>query len=237
MKMKFEHEAQIIEFTVQYRKRKTLEIRIEPPDIIFVIAPKRASEKDILRLVELKANWIIKKLSELKEIEKLKRDREYVNGETFLYLGRNYYLKLIIDNKVSKPIAKLYKGKFYITTNTTDQDKLKESMKKWYYDKTLEKILERVEYFQFYFSVKPNSIKVKEQKKRWGSCTSRRDILINWRISMAPADVLDYLVVHEMCHMVHMNHSPDFWNLVEKIMPDYKKRREWLRKYGVSLDL
>lgn len=237
MKMKFKHEAQIIEFTVEYRKRKTLEIRIEPPDNISVIAPKRASEKDILRMVETKANWIVKKLSELKEIEKLKKNKEYVNGESFMYLGRNYSLEIIIDDTVSKPITKLYQGKFYITTNTRDQDKLKESMKIWYYDKSLEKILERVEHFQSYFSVKPNSIKVKEQKKRWGSCTSKRDILINWRISMAPADVLDYLVVHEMCHMVQMNHSSDFWNLVERIIPDYKSRRDWLRKYGIMLNL
>lgn len=237
MKMKFKYEAQIIEFTVEYRKRKTLEIRIEPPDNISVIAPKRASEKDILRMVETKANWIVKKLSELKEIEKLKKNKEYVNGESFMYLGRYYSLEIIIDETVSKPITKLYQGKFYITTNTRDQDKLKESMKKWYYDKSLEKILERVEHFQSYFSVKPNSIKVKEQKKRWGSCTSRRDILINWRISMAPADVLDYLVVHEMCHMVQMNHSSDFWKLVERIMPDYKRRRDWLRKYGIMLNL
>ncbi|WP_352418880.1 SprT family zinc-dependent metalloprotease [Proteiniborus sp.] len=237
MKMKFKYEAQIIEFTVEYRKRKTLEIRIEPPDNISVIAPKRASEKDILRMVETKANWIVKKLSELKEIEKLKKNKEYVNGESFMYLGRYYSLEIIIDETVSKPITKLYQGKFYITTNTRDQDNLKESMKKWYYDKSLEKILERVEHFQSYFSVKPNSIKVKEQKKRWGSCTSRRDILINWRISMAPADVLDYLVVHEMCHMVQMNHSSDFWKLVERIMPDYKRRRDWLRKYGIMLNL
>ncbi len=237
MKMKFEHEAQTIEFTVEYRKRITLEIRIEPPDNIFVIAPKRTSEKDILRVVESKANWIVKKLSELKEREKLKRNREFINGEFFMYLGRNYKLEILIDNTVSKPITRLNKGKFYITTNTTDQDKLKESMKKWYYGKTLEKILERVEYFQPYFLVKPNSIKVKEQKRRWGSCTSKRDILINWRISMAPLHVLDYIVVHEMCHMVHMNHSSDFWNLVEKIMPDYKSRREWLKKYGISLDI
>lgn len=237
MKMKFKHEAQIIEFTVEYRKRKTLEIRIEPPDNISVIAPKRASEKDILRVVETKANWIVKKLSELKEIEKLKKNKEYVNGESFMYLGRNYSLEIIIDDTVSKPITKLYQGKFYIATNTRDQDKLKESMKIWYYDKSLEKTLERVEHFQSYFSVKPNSIKVKEQKKRWGSCTSKRDILINWRISMAPADVLDYLVVHEMCHMVHMNHSSDFWNLVERIIPDYKSRRNWLRKYGIMLNL
>ncbi|MBS4536475.1 M48 family metallopeptidase [Clostridium sp. D2Q-14] len=144
---------------------------------------------------------------------------------------------LIHDDKAKKPVAQFYKDRFYIITNTIEQDKLKKSMEKWYRKKTLEKVIKRVEYFQKHFNVKPNSIKVKEQKKIWASCTSKRNMNFNWRCSIAPESVLDYIVVHEMCHMIHVDHSSRFWKLVEKIIPDYKVQREWLKEYGINLNL
>lgn len=237
MKMAFEYETEIIEFTVKYSERKTLEIRIEPPDTVTVRAPKKASKDDVLKIVKSKAKWIVQKLFELSQVEYRKTQKEFVNGESFMYLGRNYLLELIYDNTVNNPITKLYQGKFYLNTNTNDKEKLRNSMEEWYREKALEKVVERVDYFQSYFSVTPRAIKVKEQKRRWASCTSTKDLLFNWRCVMAPLYVLDYIVVHEMCHMIHLNHSSNYWNLVESIMPDYKKRKEWLKKHGLSLHL
>lgn len=235
--LKVQYGTRTIEFDVEYRDRKTLEIGIEPPDNIKVIAPITATEKDILRVVNSKAKWIVQKLFELKDVEYRRREKEYVNGESFMYLGRNYSLQLIMDLSVKMPTVKLYRGKFYINTNTKDENQLRQAMEQWYRRKTLEKVLEKVEYYEPYFKVKPNSIKVKEQKKRWGSCNSNKDLMFNWRCSMAPSNVLDYIVVHEMCHMVHLNHSKKFWDLVERIIPDYRERRKWLRNYGIRMDL
>ncbi|SKC70388.1 M48 family metallopeptidase [Maledivibacter halophilus] len=235
--MKFQYGTKTIEFEVEYRKRKTLEIRIEPPNNVRVRAPIIAKEEDILRVVKSKGKWITEKLIELKDMEYRKRKKEYVNGESFMYLGRNYSLNILINQEVKKPKLKLYQGKFCIYTNTKEEEILKKAVEKWYREKTLEKVIERVNYYQFYFNVRPNLIKVKEQKKRWASCTSNRDLLFNWRCVMAPAGVLDYIVVHEMCHMIYMNHSKDFWSLVEKIMPEYREKKQWLRKYGVRMDL
>lgn len=235
--MKFEYGTQTIEFDVKYSNRKTIEIGVEAPDIVKVVAPIGLSDEVLLKNVQKKANWIITKLFEIREIEYIRAKKEYVNGEAFLYLGRNYSLQLIIDESLKKPITKLYQGKFIIETPTKDQNALKESMEEWYRDKTLEKVDEKISYYQKYFEVKPRLIKVKEQKKRWASCSSNRDLLFNWRCSMAPSWVLDYIVVHEMCHMIYMNHSKEFWLLVERIMPDYKKKREWLKNYGVKMEL
>lgn len=226
-----------IEFTVTYRRRKTIEIGVEPPDIVSVVAPEGTEDEDLLKYVKSKAKWIVQKLYEIKEIQSQHVDREYVNGEAFMYLGRNYSLLIIEDDSLKKPQTKLYQGKFVISTPTKDQVKLKASMEEWYRQKTLEKVHERIAYYKRYFDVEPTDIKVKEQKKRWASCTSKRELLFNWRCAMAPSWVLDYIVVHEMSHMFIMDHSKDFWSLVERIMPDYEKRREWLKNYGIKMDL
>lgn len=235
--MKVEYGTKTIEFEVEYRNRKSLEISIQPPDNIRVRAPKWSSEEEILKIVKSKGKWITQKLFEFKDVEYRKRKKEYVNGESFMYLGRNYSLEIIKNEDVKRPQVKLYRGKFYIETNTMDQDKLKQAMEQWYREKTLEKILEKADYYKSYFNKDPNSIKVKEQKKRWGSCNSRGNLMFNWRCSMAPSNVLDYIVVHEMCHMIHLNHSKNFWKLVEKIMPDYKNRKEWLKINGIKMHL
>ncbi len=235
--MKFNYGTQTIEFVIKYSKRKTIEIGVEAPEIVKVVAPEGLSDEIILDYVKKKAKWIVTKLFEIKEVQFLRAEKEYVNGEAFLYLGRHYSLQLLDDGLMKKPVTKLYQGKFIITTPTRNQEELRLSMEHWYREKTLDKVLEKVSYFQKYFDELPASVKVKEQKKRWASCSHKRDLMFNWRCSMAPSWVLDYIVVHEMCHMVYMNHSKEFWVLLEKVMPDYEKKRDWLKVNGVKLEL
>nr|WP_207789036.1 M48 family metallopeptidase [Neobacillus terrae] len=101
----------------------------------------------------------------------------------------------------------------------------------------VQKVTERINYYQHYFKKKPSSIKVKEQQKRWASCTSKDELLFNWRCVMAPSPVLDYIVVHEMCHMLFKNHSQNFWDLLASVLCDYERRKEWLRNFGVRMDI
>lgn len=110
-------------------------------------------------------------------------------------------------------------------------------MERWYRDKAKEVISARIKYYQKFFSIAPADIKIREQKKRWGSCTSKNELLFNWRSIMAKSHALDYIIVHEMCHMYYKNHSKDFWKLVSSVLPDYQIRKEWLRNYGVRMDL
>ena len=116
-----------------------------------------------------------------------------------------------------------------------DEEIIKESMQLWYKQKAREIVIEKIEYYSKHFQTMPNSIKIKAQKTRWGSCTYKNDLALNYKLIMAPPDVLDYVVVHEMCHMEHKNHSKNFWNRVSSIMIDYKEKRNWLKEHGGKL--
>lgn len=237
MKLSYEYARQTIEFQVVFRKRKTMAIQIQPPDKVIVISPKGVKEDEIIRLVKGKSKWISRKLIQVKEMESQKTNRKYVNGETFIYMGRNYSLEIVYDREYRIPQAKMFRGKLYVYTDSFDPLLIKLALEKWYKEKALQKVLKRVSYYQKYFDLAPNKVMIKDQKKRWGSCSSQRNLYFNWKCIMAPSFVLDYLVVHEMCHMVHMNHSADFWNLVKSILPDYEKSREILKVQGVKYDL
>lgn len=237
MKLGFEYGTKYIDFNVVFKERKTMSIEVEPSGEVNVISPLGVTEKDILKKVKSKAKWIVQKQYDTKFINVNKINREAVNGESYMYLGRNYSLLLDINDDIKDIVVKLYRGKFIVETNTKDQGKIKLALENWYREKTLLRVNEIVNYFKQYFNMLPKDIKVKEQKKRWASCTSSNELLFNWRCSMAPANILDYIVVHEMCHMMYKDHSKEFWDKVAAIMPDYEVRKEWLRNNGIKLDI
>lgn len=237
MKLSFEYESNIIEFKVEYRKRKTMSIKIELDGEIKVSVPIRAKEEDIIKAVKSKAKWIIKKSKELELLAAKKVDRGLINGNTLMYLGEEYPINIILDNKVKKIEVSILYGKFIIKTNTEEESAIKHAVTYWYGTKTLELVLELVDKLQPNFKMFPTVIKVKEQKRSWGTCSSKRALHFNWRISMANIDVIEYIVLHEMCHMIHMNHSKDYWDEVEKIMPNYKVKKLWLKENGMKMEL
>ncbi|WP_432663750.1 SprT family zinc-dependent metalloprotease [Wukongibacter baidiensis] len=238
MKLSIDVENRKIEFDVEYRKRKTMSIQIKREGMVLVIAPKGLSKETIKEVVKSKGKWICKKLDEFKEIGYKPENRSFVDGELFMYLGEKYPLKIELhDGGIKRPDVMFFQDAIYIRTSKDDAELLKKAMEKWYRERCLATITERVEYYKHLVGKEPNKIRVKEQKKRWGSCTSRGDLLFNWRCIMAPLDIIDYIVVHEMCHLIHMNHSKEYWKTVEAVIPDYKERREWLKKYGVFLDI
>lgn len=237
MKLSYDFGTQRIEFSVVFRKRKTLSIEVEAPKNITVIAPEGKTEDEILETVKTKSKWIVQKLFEIREMEYRKRNKQYVNGEAFIYMGRNYSLQIVLDDKITMPEAKLIRGKFYVYTNSKDEELVKHTLENWYKDKAGEKIQERVKYYQQYFDIEPTKVIVKDQQKRWGSCTARKELMFNWKCIMAPSPVLDYIVVHEMCHLAHMNHSKEFWQQLKRVLPDYEDRKAWLRNNGIKYDL
>jgi len=156
------------------------------------------------------------------------------------YLSSNIDIYSNIDIKSDIDINsenKFERQGFTIYTNTMDVEKLKMAFEKWYRAETLKIVTKRIDYYADNFKDKVTNIRVKEQKRRWASCTGKNAILFNWRISMARADVLDYIVVHEMCHMDHRNHSKYFWNRIEEIMPNYREKHGWLKANGMNLYL
>lgn len=237
MKLSFKYGTTNIAFNVEYKNRKTMEIAVEPPNIVTVTAPIGTSEERVVEKVKCKANWIIKQIYSYKHMHYAPINREFVNGESFMYLGRNYSLQIELDLNVKNTKVKLFRGKFIVAAPNKNEDDIRKAMEVWYRGRAKEMIGLKVKYYQRFFNIVPTAIKVKEQKKRWGSCTSKNELLFNWRCIMAKANALDYIIVHEMCHMYHKNHSKEFWELVATVMPDYEIRKEWLKNYGVRMDL
>ncbi|WP_294167700.1 M48 family metallopeptidase [uncultured Clostridium sp.] len=238
MKLKVQYGTKELEFKVEFKDRDTMSISVEPPNYILVVAPTGMPEEDIKGIVKSRGRWIVQKLFEFRNIDAKRVNREFVNGESFMYLGRNYSLQIHVDETLQNNFkVKLSRGKFNVYVKEKSDEIIKEAMESWYREKTEEQVRKRIKYYQKFFEKKPSDIKVKEQKKRWASCTSKNELLFNWRCGMARATALDYIVVHEMCHMYYKNHSQEFWDLVASVMSDYESRKEWLRDNGIRMDL
>lgn len=115
------------------------------------------------------------------------------------------------------------------------EDEIRKKIGQFYRRMARDTILERLEYYKTRLGVNYAQVRIKEQKTRWGSCSGKGNLNFNWKLVMAPSDIIDYVVVHELCHLVHMNHSHNFWKLVERELPDYRARKRWLRDHGAAL--
>ena len=216
---------------VRANRKKSASITIQD-DIVVVRVPKELSEYRIKKLIKDKTPWIRVKLKECEPKFSIP-SKEYVSGETISYLGRNYKLKIIEGNKSSIKL----KGQYLLTT-ITDKNSQKDVyslIQSWYIYHATEKLMEKTNRLAKAIGVKPISIKVKNYKSRWGSCTSKGDVSYNWKIMQAPSSVIDYVVIHELCHLIEHNHSSKFWNMVEKYCPEWRKSKEWLKRNSLQL--
>lgn len=235
MKQEITYANSKIEFDLAFSNRKTIKISVEAPDIITVTAPRGVPKQVVIESVRNKSPWILKRLYLIKNAPQ-KPMHQFLNGESFLYLGGDIVLELNENSSIKKAKVELIDKKLVVCVSEYERNTVRTAIEQWYRKETMHKAVERVEYYKQYFNTSPNSLKVKQQKRRWASCTYKDDILFNWRCIMAKEEAFDYIVVHEMCHMVHKNHSKDFWKLVEQIMPDYKVRKAWLTENGIRMD-
>lgn len=236
MEVTFMYKNREIRFNVIYRKRKTMSLEIKRDGIINVIAPNGLDESFIVDKVKNKSDWIIKKLDEIEVLNNNRYTRSYKSGDIFLYLGNEYILEVLIDKSTIATSVSLENNKLIVRSNSNNKDVIQRALKKWYTDETLGIVKERISYYKIFFEDTVTSIKIKDQKSRWASCTYKNEILFNLRCSMMPIQIIDYIVVHEMCHMEHRNHSKDFYLAVEKILPDYKERIKWLKNNGMRMN-
>lgn len=220
-----------IEYSLKQSKRKTMSIYVERDGAVSVLAPDELSIPEIEDVIASKRYWIHKQIAELELLNLSKVQREFVSGESFLYLGKPYSLKIIDEQAVP---LRLYRGKFYL--KRTDISKGVELFKEFYRNKGLAKLTERIELYQDIIGVNPPKLRVMELKNRWASC-SDKSLNFNWKVMMAPLTIIDYVVVHELVHFIHPNHTESFWNAVDKIIPNYLERKNWLRDNGASFDI
>jgi hypothetical protein len=217
--------------------RKTTDIVIERTGRVTVRAPEGHSPEQVDAVVRSKRMWIYRSLAEWKDLNASAVAREWVNGETFLYLGRSYRLALVSDDG---PDLQLKEGRFRLQKaliETGGTSAARQAFETHYTDKGLERIGQRVAYFAPKVGVEVAAVKVKDMGYRWASCGRSGVLNFHWKSMMAPPRIIDYIAVHELCHLHHRDHSDAFWNEVDKVMPDYRERKEWLRKHGASLDL
>ena len=244
-KITFNYEDKILDVDIIYRKRKNISIKITPKDRIQIIAPHKVPIKILKETIEKNSSWILSKLDKFKNMDDSFLKRDYVDGEIYYYIGKPHYLKIIKDknmqNKKNYNYISIKEEYIEIRTNNWEGEYLKESLKKWYKLKSEEIVMDRLAYLReqsdYFRKIEPNLIKVKEQKKIWGSCNSNKNIYINSKISMLPVEAIDYIIAHEFCHILYMNHSKDFYASVEKIIPNYREINLWLKKNSYKFTL
>jgi predicted metal-dependent hydrolase len=217
--------------------RTTTDIVIERNGIVAVRPPKDLSPEQVDAVVESKRLWIYRNLAEWRDLNAMAVVREWVNGETFLYLGRSYRLALVAEQDVA---LKLKEGRFCLHRALIDKGGEKAARKAFedfYTSKGLKRLNDRVAMFAPKVGVEPTAVVVRDMGFRWASCNKQNKLAFHWKCMMAPAKVIDYMVVHELCHIHQRNHSAIYWNEVDKVLPDYKERKIWLKRYGAGLDL
>ena len=216
---------------VRTKRRKTASIKIID-GLVQAIVPDQLSDARVEELIQKRTPWIRRKLREQSQAVTPK-PKEYVSGESFTYLGRNYRLKVLRgDNRE----VKLRSG--YLEVGLPQKSKdgdIRNALVEWYEEHALERLTEKTNRYAGIMGVSPNSISVRDYKSRWGSCSSKGEISYNWRIIIAPHHIVDYVVVHELCHLKHPNHSPAYWKSVKREISDYEVCRQWLKEQGSSL--
>jgi len=226
-----------VSYEVVRSRRSTLDIIIERDGRVLVRAPQGTNDREIDALVASKDYWIFRSLAEWRDLNATRVLREYKNGESFLYLGRAY--RLLIVREQSEPLL-LRNGRFTLRRSLAEQGEMaaaKAAFRDYYIARGLDRIGRRVGYYAPKVGVTAKAVDVRELGNRWASCSPGGRLAFHWKCMMAPQTIGDYIVVHELCHFHHRDHSDAFWNEVDKVMPDYRERKEWLRKYGAGLDV
>lgn len=210
---------------IRKARRRSILISVSKKNQIRITAPLGVSDQYLKTLIQKKADWIRKQIARNRESIGQWPERTFRAGETYYYLGDPYQLELIESTAVSAQLE----GCSLKVPGFFEAQKIKQTMLAWYQEKADQVVRERVLVYQD-LTRKPCLVKIKDQHTKWGSCTRTGRIYINWKLIMAPLPVIDYVVVHELCHLIHLNHSRNFWELVKSILPDYEDARAWLKE-------
>ena len=190
-----------------------------------MIVPEGFGQPQIEALLKKKTNWIVEKLREVKGIP-APRKREFVSGESFPLLGKEYRLKV---QKGQVGPARQEGDRFLANTLSGEPKEIEQNIIDLYKEIAKEKLTVRARYFANKLMIEPKEIKITDFKNKWGSCTPDGVVSFNWQIITTSSSVIDYVVVHELCHLEHPNHSKEFWKLVESVLPDYKQTKEKIK--------
>lgn len=214
--------------------RRTIGITIERDGQLILTSPPEVPLETLEKVVRDKRLWIVNKLLKKAALNPPSSNKEYVSGEGFYYLGRSYRLKLV-DSVPGQPTLKLYQSRFELQRDAQSQGR--EHFITWYRDR-LKPILEpQIAALTKRVGATPRSIQVRDLGNRWGSCGHKGDLYFHWRVAMLPRSLIEYVVVHELVHLLEPHHNSAFWDGVERIVSDWSDRKRWLAENGINYDL
>ena len=225
-------EVEGIEIRITKSNRKTVSIFVERDGSVSALVPDSLENETIKEVLSSKSYLIHKNLAEWEQLNERQVLREYVSGQSFLYLGRNYRLKLV-DDTLGELVFK--QNTFFMGRSEVRSG---EAYFIAFYKKKLElKLKNLIPIYENRLGVKASDFKVMDLQNRWASCTKKGNVNFHWKCAMAPIDVMHYIVAHELAHLIHMNHNAAFWNAVDKVVPNYSESLNWLKYNGAGMSL
>lgn len=212
-------------------RARSIRLRIGPHPEVTIVVPRGQVIRDVAEILLPSRTWI------LRHVEKIEQGMpaSLAPGACLPYLGSEY--PLVLEPSTSRSRIVLHEGTLTVTGPAAAPQLLQPSLEYWYREQARAILSERVRYFEPAMGVRHARIAIRDQKTRWGSCSSRGNLNFNWRLVMAPLSVIDYVVIHELAHLVELNHTPRFWEMVERHCPDHREHRRWLRENGARLAL
>jgi predicted metal-dependent hydrolase len=219
-----------MEYEVIFSDRRTLGLTVERDRSVVVRAPSGTSPERIEEFVQARKQWIIEKQAHPQKYRAPRPMKELVSGESILYLGRSYRLDVRDGDKERVTLD----GKFLVC-GPRHAD-LKELFREWFIDRAKLTIPPRVEFYAQRMGTFYNAVMISDMKYRWGSCTPKKNLNFNWRLIKAPMHVVDYVVVHELAHILEHNHSPRFGQHIKTQVPRFAEGKDWLKRHGECLE-
>lgn len=234
MKGNIKYGTSQIDYSLEFSDRKTLGIKVHPDKSVQVIAPVESTVDEVKEKVRTKASWILKQQDFFLSFHPLTPPRKYVSGETHLYLGKQHKLKV---KESQTEGVKLSGGVLYVLTkDKADKNRIEKQIKAWYKQKAeihFTELYEKNLVLANSFEKKPSSLKYRWMDKRWGSCDKEGGIHLNLELIKAPKRCIEYVLVHEFCHLAHHDHSNAFYKLLENRFPNWKETKSKLEKLMV----
>lgn len=226
---------------VRSKRKNSVGFSVKWPDIMVVSVPRSLTKNKLEEMINDRQVWAEKRLARLAaDYGRLKLPKYYTGGETFPYLGRERPLTVIVSGSRTRPKCSLNGDRFTVEIPRVEEgeqpDLVKKALDKWYRLQAEQVLSNCVEKWTAGVGPKPASVQIRNQRSRWGSCSRKGAINLNWRLVLLPPELLEYVVVHELCHLRRPDHSPKYWALVEKSISDYKKKRNLLHTYSAYLD-
>lgn len=220
----------MLNYRIVRSNRRTIALQVDDEGKLIIRAPLQATQSQIDAVVKRHAAWIRSRQKQAGLAQASLPKHLYHAGERFLYLGATYPLEL-----VERPSTALrFSGKFYL--DQALQPQAAALFEAWYRQQARQVFKQRLDLYAQKYNLNYNQLRINQARTRWGSCSgSKRNINLNLRLVLAPLEIIDYVVVHELVHLVHHNHSHLFWEGVAAILPDYAKRRDWLKVNGKTL--